>query len=144
MFTSRLKRAIKSAWILLQEMNECYIPVYKSWRLNERMYGALTGLSKRGTAEKLGSDLVQSWRGSLYARPPALKPSDPYWPGRDRKYFDLSPSQIPLTESLHDCMLRTAPVWESKIARELKAGRTVMVVAHANTLRGLVKTIDGK
>ena len=81
-------------------------------------------------------------RGSLHARPPALKPSDPYWPGRDRKYFDLSAEQIPLTESLHDCMMRTIPVWENKILNELKLGRNVMVVAHANTLRGLVKTID--
>lgn len=83
-------------------------------------------------------------RGSLYARPPPLAPSDTYWPGRDRKYFDLSASQLPLTESLHDCMLRTAPIWESKILKELKQGRNVMVVGHANTLRGLVKTIDGK
>ncbi len=78
----------------------------------------------------------------MYSRPPALKPSDPYWPGRDRKYFDLSSEQIPLTESLHDCMVRTEPVWENKILHELKQGRNVMVVAHANTLRGLVKTID--
>lgn len=79
----------------------------------------------------------------MYARPPPIKPSDPHWPGRDRKYFDLSAEQIPLTESLYDCMLRTEPVWENKILKELKRGRNVMVVAHANTLRGLVKTIDG-
>jgi 2,3-bisphosphoglycerate-dependent phosphoglycerate mutase len=141
-FTSRLKRAIRSVWIILQEMNQVYLPVFKSWRLNERMYGALTGLCKSETAEQLGAELVQEWRGSLRSRPPALKPSDAYWPGRDRKYADLSMEQIPLTESLSDCMERCQPIWEQKIMYELRSGRNVMVVAHANTLRGLVKTID--
>lgn len=85
-FTSRLKRAIRSVWILLQELNEVYIPVFKSWRLNERMYGALTGLSKSETAEQLGSELVQEWRGSLRTRPPALTPRDKFWPGKERRY----------------------------------------------------------
>lgn len=141
-FTSRLKRAIRSVWILLQELNEVYLPVFKSWRLNERMYGALTGLSKTETAEKLGKELVQEWRGSLRSRPPALKPKDTYWPGRERRYADLTDNEIPLTESLLDCMERTFPLWEKKIKYELGKGRNVMVVAHANTLRGLVKTID--
>lgn len=141
-FTSRLKRAIRSSWIILQEMNQVYLPVFKSWRLNERMYGALTGLCKSDTAEQLGAELVQEWRGSLNSRPPALKQSDTYWPGRDRKYADLSTDQIPLTESLSDSMARCLPLWEEKILFELKNGRTVLVVAHANTLRGLVKTID--
>jgi 2,3-bisphosphoglycerate-dependent phosphoglycerate mutase len=142
-FCSRLKRAILSTWIILQEMNQVYKPVFKSWRLNERMYGALTGLGKLSTAEELGTELVQEWRGSLRTRPPAVTVNDPYWPGRDRRYADLSADQIPLTESLMDCMERTAPVWEGKIKYELLQGRNVMVVAHANTLRGLVKTIDG-
>ena len=142
-FTSRLKRAIRSVWIIFQEMNQVYLPVFKSWRLNERMYGALTGLCKSETAAKLGAELVQEWRGSLKSRPPALRPSDKYWPGRERRYADLSSDQIPLTESLLDCMDRCRPVWEEKIMYELRRGRTVMVVAHANTLRGLVKTIDG-
>jgi 2,3-bisphosphoglycerate-dependent phosphoglycerate mutase len=142
-FSSRLKRAILSTWIILQEMNQVYKPVFKSWRLNERMYGALTGLCKLSTASKLGTELVQEWRGSLRTRPPAVTVNDPYWPGRDRRYADLSADQIPLTESLMDCMERTAPVWEDKIKYELLQGRNVMVVAHANTLRGLVKTIDG-
>jgi 2,3-bisphosphoglycerate-dependent phosphoglycerate mutase len=142
-FTSRLKRAIRSAWIVLMELNQLYIPVFKSWRLNERMYGALTGLCKKETAEQLGSELVQSWRGSLASRPPSLTPSDTYWPGRDRRYSDLKFDQIPLTESLLDCMERTEPAWEDKIKVELRMGRTVLVVAHANTLRGLVKLIDG-
>lgn len=85
-FTSRLKRAIRSVWILLQELNEVYLPVFKSWRLNERMYGALTGLSKSQTAEQLGTELVQEWRGSLRTRPPALGPGDQHWPGRERRY----------------------------------------------------------
>ena len=142
-FTSRLKRAIRSVWIIFQEMDQVYLPVFKSWRLNERMYGALTGLCKSDTAAQLGAELVQEWRGSLMSRPPALNPSDRFWPGRERKYADLSADQIPLTESLKDCMERVAPVWEQKIMYELRHGRNVMVVGHANTLRGLVKTIDG-
>ncbi|KAL9186189.1 hypothetical protein ACHAXT_005427 [Thalassiosira profunda] len=141
-FTSRLKRAIRSSWILLRELNEVYLPVFKSWRLNERMYGALTGLSKTETAERLGAELVQEWRGSLRSRPPPLTPSDKYYPGRDRHHADLSPEQIPVTESLLDCMERTKPVWLDKISYEIACGRNVLVVAHANTLRGLVKIID--
>ena len=106
------------------------------------MYGALTGLSKTETAEKLGSELVQEWRGSLRTRPPALGKTSQYWPGKDRKYADLTAEQIPQTESLLDCMERTKPVWEDKIKYELQQGRNVLVVAHANTLRGLVKIID--
>lgn len=141
-FTSRLKRAVRSAWIILGEMDKLYIPVFKTWRLNERMYGALTGLCKSQTAEQLGTELVQTWRGSLRSRPPAVKVGDTYWPGRDRRYSDLTAEQIPLTESLLDCMGRTEPAWEDKIKWELQMGRNVMVVAHANTLRGLVKIID--
>mmetsp|Transcript_1226 Transcript_1226/g.1793 ORF Transcript_1226/g.1793 Transcript_1226/m.1793 type:complete len:895 (-) Transcript_1226:143-2827(-) len=141
-FTSRLKRAIKSTLILLNELDQTYLPVFKSWRLNERMYGALTGLSKKETAEKLGHELVQAWRGSLKSRPPPLQPTDTYYPGRDRRYSDLTAEQLPLTESLLDCMDRTKPIWEDKISYELRQGRNVLVVAHANTLRGLVKIID--
>lgn len=106
------------------------------------MYGALTGLCKKETAEQLGAELVQEWRGSLRSRPPPLQPVDQYWPGRERRYADLSADQIPLTESLSDCMDRCTPVWEQKIMYELRRGKNVLVVAHANTLRGLVKTID--
>mmetsp|Transcript_22359 Transcript_22359/g.40111 ORF Transcript_22359/g.40111 Transcript_22359/m.40111 type:complete len:911 (-) Transcript_22359:158-2890(-) len=141
-FTSRLKRAIRSSFLLLQEFNEVYLPVFKSWRLNERMYGALTGLSKTETAERLGAELVQEWRGSLRSRPPALTPADKYYPGRDRRHADLGPAQLPLTESLLDCMERTKPVWLDKISYEIACGKNVLVVAHANTLRGLVKIID--
>ena len=124
-------------------MNQLYLPEFKSWRLNERMYGALTGLCKKETAEQVGLELVQNWRGSLKSRPPKLTVRDTYWPGRDRRYSDLPAEQIPLTESLFDCMARTEPVWEEKIKWELRRGRNVMVVSHANTLRGLVKLIDG-
>eukprot|EP00956_Cyclotella_meneghiniana_P003096 scaffold3780_cov66-Cyclotella_meneghiniana.AAC.8 len=141
-FTSRLKRAIRSSWLLLKEMNEVYLPVFKSWRLNERMYGALTGLSKTETAVRMGAELVQEWRGSLHSRPPPLTVADKYYPGRDRRHADLSKDQIPLTESLQDCMKRTEPLWIEKISYELACGRNVLVVAHANTLRGLVKIID--
>ena len=127
-FTSRLKRAIRSAWIMLEEMNELYLPVFKSWRLNERHYGALTGLNKKQTAEQLGHDLVQEWRGSLYSRPPPVRVGDPFWPGYERKYADLSMDQLPVTESLYDCMERTAPIWEKKILYELRNGKNVMVV----------------
>jgi 2,3-bisphosphoglycerate-dependent phosphoglycerate mutase len=142
-FTSRLQRAIRSTWILLGEINQLFLPVFKSWRLNERNYGALTGLCKMETAQKLGVQLVQSWRGSLKSRPPPLDPlTSIYWPGNDRRYSDLLPSQIPQTESLLDCMERTKPLWQDKISYELRMGRNVLVVAHANTLRGLVKLID--
>jgi 2,3-bisphosphoglycerate-dependent phosphoglycerate mutase len=136
-FTSRLKRAIRSTWIILQEMNNVYLPVFKSWRLNERMYGALTGLGKKATADTLGHELVQEWRGSLRSCPPAVKPGDRFWPGKDRKYADLKNSQIPRTESLLNCMERVEPLWRNKILYELGNGKNVMVVAHANTLRGL-------
>lgn len=106
------------------------------------MYGALTGLSKTETAQQLGTELVQEWRGSLYSRPPPVVVNSQYWPGLHRKYSDLSNDQIPLTESLYDCMERATPVWNNKILYELKNGKNVLVVAHANTLRGLVKTID--
>lgn len=127
-FTSRLKRAIRSAWIMLEEMNELYLPVFKSWRLNERHYGALTGLNKKQTAEQLGHDLVQEWRSSLNTRPPPVRVGGPYWPGYERKYADLSIDQLPVTESLHDCMERTTPIWEKRILYELRNGKNVMVV----------------
>lgn len=141
-YTSRLTRAIRSTWILLREMNTVHLPVYKSWRLNERMYGALTGLSKVQAAETLGEERVQEWRSSLKKRPPALDPTHKHWPGRDRKHADLSMEQIPLTESLQDCMDRTESLWTQRIVPDLAKGRNVLIVAHGNSLRGLVKRID--
>lgn len=127
---------------MLEELHSLFLPVQKSWRLNERCYGALTGLSKSDVAERMGASVVQAWRNSLKARPPPMSKDDPYYPGNDRRYADLSKDQIPLTESLLDTMKRTGPLFEYKIKRELMKGNTVLVVAHGNTLRGLIKVID--
>ena len=142
-YTSRLKRAIRSTWILLQELNLIHLPVYKSWRLNERMYGALEGLSKPVMAMIEGESLVQQWRSGLDIRPPPMTRDDARWAGNNPIYDDLSRGSIPLTESLADCMQRTLPVLESRILEDLRAGRNVLVVAHGNSLRGIVKHIDG-
>jgi 2,3-bisphosphoglycerate-dependent phosphoglycerate mutase len=141
-YTSRLKRAIHSTWIILKELNQVYRPVYKSWRLNERMYGRLEGLSKPGLALQLGKEIVQSYRSGLLARPPPMDSSHPYWHANERKYADLNPEQIPVTESLQDTMERTLPLWISRIEPALRSGRNVMIVAHGNSLRGIVKHID--
>ncbi|KAL3775441.1 hypothetical protein ACHAWO_000671 [Cyclotella atomus] len=141
-YTSRLKRAVKSTWSILNTLNAPYLPVYKSWRLNERNYGALTGLKKIDAAKELGMEVVQAWRNSLKARPPPMKKEDEYYPGKDRRYEDLTEDQIPLTESLMDCMERGRPLWEYAIKKEIERGNTVLVVAHTNTLRGLMKHID--
>lgn len=140
-YTSRLKRAIKSAWTIVQEISTPFLPVYKSWRLNERHYGSLQGLSKTETAKRLGKDVVQAWRLSLKSRPPLIKISDPQYPGYDRKYADLVPEQIPRGESLLDCMKRTKPLWEF-IKHDLKRGKNVLIVGHAASLRGIAKIID--
>lgn len=140
-YTSRLKRAIKSAWVIVQEVNLPFIPMRKSWRLNERHYGSLQGLSKKDMANSLGVDIVQSWRRSLTARPPPVDIDSSHYPGNNRKFSDLRPEQIPQSESLLDCMKRTEPLWNF-VKRDLEKGENVMVVAHANTLRGLAKIID--
>jgi len=142
-YTSRLKRAVKSTWTMLNILEAPYLPVYKSWRLNERNYGALTGLRKVDAAKELGFEVVQAWRNTLKARPPPMKKDDPYFPGKDRRYEDLTEDQIPLTESLMDCMERARPLWEYGIRKQIKQGNTVLVVAHTNTLRGLMQVIDG-
>lgn len=142
-YTSRLKRAIRSVWIILKELNKVHLPVFKSWRLNERMYGALEGLSKPQLALELGEQRVIEWRSGLYARPPPMDPSDRFFHGKERKYSDLKASDIPLTESLQDTMERTLPVLETRILLDIKAGKNVLVVAHANSLRGIVKQIEG-
>ncbi|KAL7517719.1 hypothetical protein ACHAWX_002617 [Stephanocyclus meneghinianus] len=142
-YTSRLKRAVKSTWSILNTLNTPYLPVYKSWRLNERHYGALTGLKKMDAAKELGVEVVQAWRNSLKARPPPMKADDEHYPGKDRRYEDLAEEQIPLTESLMDCMERARPLWEYAIKKEIEKGNNVLVVAHTNTLRGLIKHIDG-
>jgi 2,3-bisphosphoglycerate-dependent phosphoglycerate mutase len=142
-YTSMLKRAIRSSWIILNEINQIYRPVIKSWRLNERMYGALEGHSKPGLAKVFGKEIVQKWRAGLLDRPPEMNEDHLYWHGREMKYRHLQPSQIPTTESLQDTLDRAVPLWDSCIVPDLKAGRNVMIVAHSNSLRGIVKHIDG-
>jgi 2,3-bisphosphoglycerate-dependent phosphoglycerate mutase len=141
-YTSRLKRAIRSSWIMLRELNNIFRPVYKSYRLNERMYGALEGLSKPGLAREMGKDVVIKYRTSLTERPPPMTPDHPFYHGKEAKYADLDPSELPLTESLEDCMKRSLPLYETRIAPDLKKGYNVLVVAHGNSLRGIVKHID--
>eukprot|EP01035_Chromulina_nebulosa_P021397 gene21397-27720_t len=141
-YTSRLKRAIRSTWIILTEINQIFRPVFKSWRLNERMYGALESESKIESALIMGEDVVQDFRNGLEGRPPPMLPDHPHWHANERKYADLDPKLIPTTESLKDTMDRTIPLWESRILPDLKEGKTVLIVAHANSLRGIVKHID--
>ena len=141
-YTSRLKRAIRSTWIILRELNQIYRPVYKSYHLNERMYGALEGKSKKQLAEELGKEQVLAWRSGYEAKPPPMDETHPFWHKNERKYSDLRAEEIPETESLEDTMLRTIPLWYKRIEPNLKSGRNVMVVAHGNSLRGIVKHIN--
>jgi 2,3-bisphosphoglycerate-dependent phosphoglycerate mutase len=141
-YTSRLKRAIRSAWILMQELNQIYKPVYKSWRLNERMYGALEGLSKPILSSELGEETVRRWRTSLFARPPPMTQDHKHWHFNERKYADLETDQIPTGESLNDTMVRTIPLLNSRILPLIEDGQNVLICAHGNSLRGIVKHID--
>jgi len=142
-YTSVLKRAIRSSWIILKELGQIYRPAIKSWRLNERMYGALEGLSKPELVVAFDEKTVQQWRSGLVERPPPMTETHVHWHRSDEKYRSLDPSLIPITESLQDTIDRTLPLWESHIVPDLKAGRNVMIVAHANSLRGIVKHVDG-
>ena len=141
-YTSVLKRSIKTLWLVLEEMDQMWIPVRRSWRLNERHYGALQGESKAEMSERLGAEQVHQWRRSFEVRPPALTRDDPRYPGRDRRYVDVPADQIPLCESLQDTIARAIPYWEDEIAPALRAGKTVLIVAHGNTLRAMVKYLD--
>src|SRR5262245_19829114 len=141
-YTSVLKRAIRTLWIGLDEMDMMWIPVYRSWRLNERHYGALQGLDKAQTAAKHGEAQVKVWRRSYDIPPPPLTTEDPRHPSHDRRYADLKPSEIPLTESLKDTVARFLPYWSGTIAPEIKAGKRVLITAHGNSLRALVKYLD--
>ncbi|MEJ2723251.1 MAG: 2,3-diphosphoglycerate-dependent phosphoglycerate mutase [Deltaproteobacteria bacterium] len=141
-FTSVLKRAIKTLWIALEEMDLMWIPVYRSWRLNERHYGALQGLNKAETAEKHGREQVQIWRRSYDTRPPALTRDDPRYPGKDPRYAELTPEELPLTECLKDTVARFLPYWRKTIAPTVKGGKRVLISAHGNSLRALVKYLD--
>jgi 2,3-bisphosphoglycerate-dependent phosphoglycerate mutase len=141
-FTSVLKRAIRTLWIALDEMDLLWLPVHKSWRLNERHYGALQGLNKAETAAKHGEDQVKIWRRSYDIPPPPLSPDDPQHPSRDRRYADRPPEQLPLSESLKDTVARFLPYWHETIAPEIRAGKKVLIAAHGNSLRALVKYLD--
>jgi 2,3-bisphosphoglycerate-dependent phosphoglycerate mutase len=141
-FTSVLKRAIGTMEIVLDEMGLQNLPVVKSWRLNERHYGALQGLNKAETAEKYGEEQVKLWRRSYDTQPPALTKDDERYPGNDPMYKDLNEKELPLTECLKDTVERFLPYWEEKIAPEVKNGKNVLVVAHGNSLRALVKYLD--
>lgn len=142
-FTSVLKRAIRTLWIVLDEMDLMWLPVSRSWRLNERHYGALQGRNKEEMRKEVGEDLVHQWRRSYSLRPPALNKSDQRYPGRERKYANVPQTQIPFSESLEDTVARVLPYWHECIEPVLLEGRTVIVVAHGNSLRGLVKYLDG-
>jgi len=141
-FTSVLKRAIRTLWIVLDEMDLMWIPVYRNWRLNERHYGALQGLNKAETAARYGDEQVHIWRRAYDIRPPALEVSDERWPGNDRRYNDLSPDELPLTECLKDTVARFLPYWHNTIAPAVLEGQRVVVAAHGNSLRALVKYLD--
>jgi len=141
-YTSVLKRAIKTLWIALEEMDLMWIPIHNSWRLNERHYGALQGLNKAETAAKFGEAQVLAWRRSYDEPPPALEPGDARSPAGDPRYRELAPGQLPATECLKDTVERFLPYWHQTIAPAVKAGRRVIIAAHGNSLRALVKYLD--
>jgi 2,3-bisphosphoglycerate-dependent phosphoglycerate mutase len=141
-FTSVLKRAIRTWWIVLDVMDLLWLPVERSWRLNERHYGALQGLNKAETAAQFGNDQVKVWRRSYDIPPPPLDESDERFPGRDRRYAGLSPAELPRTECLKDTVARFLPYWHEAIAPAIRSGQRVLIAAHGNSLRALVKYLD--
>jgi 2,3-bisphosphoglycerate-dependent phosphoglycerate mutase len=141
-FTSYLKRAIKTLWIVLEGMDLMWLPVHNHWRLNERHYGALQGLNKEETAQQAGPEQVHLWRRSFDVPPPALDSNDERHPRFDPRYTSLSPDELPATESLRATIARVLPYWQSAIVPELKQGKRVLIAAHGNSLRGLVKHLD--
>src|SRR5580704_6496946 len=141
-FTSVLKRAIRTQWLLLEELDLLWLPVERHWRLNERHYGALQGLNKAQTAEQYGDAQVLIWRRSYDIPPPPLSSDDPRHPRFDERYAQVPAAELPATESLKDTLARVLPYWHARIAPELRNGRNVMVVAHGNSLRAMVKVLD--
>jgi len=141
-FTSVLKRALRTLWIALDEMDQMWIPVHNSWRLNERHYGGLQGLNKAETAAKHGEEQVLIWRRSFDIPPPRLTPEDPGHPSHDRRYAHVPLHELPVGESLKDTIARFLPYWHETIAPEIRRGRRVLIVAHGNSLRALVKYLD--
>ena len=142
-FTSVLRRAIRTLWICLDELDRMWLPVEHSWRLNERHYGALQGLNKAETAAEYGDEQVHLWRRSYDIPPPPLLPGDEREPGRDPRYAGLSAAELPRSESLKDTVARFLPAWQQLILPEVRAGRRVLIAAHGNSLRALVKYLDG-
>jgi 2,3-bisphosphoglycerate-dependent phosphoglycerate mutase len=141
-YTSLLKRAIRTLWIVLDEMHLMWIPVVRDWRLNERHYGALQGLNKAETAAQYGEEQVKIWRRSYDIQPPALEESDARYPGHDPRYQGLTKDQLPLTECLKDTVARFLPCWHDTIAPAIRSGKRVLITAHGNSLRALVKYLD--
>ena len=141
-FTSVLTRAVRTLWIALQTMDMVWIPILNSWRLNERHYGALQGLNKAETAEKYGDEQVLIWRRSYDTQPPKLTKDDERYPGFDRRYANLTPEELPLSECLKDTVARFLPYWHGEIVPVIKSGKRVLIVAHGNSLRALVKYLD--
>lgn len=141
-YTSVLKRAIRTLWIVMDEMDLMWIPVIRDWRLNERHYGALQGLNKSEMAEKFGEEQVKIWRRSYDTRPPELEKTDPRSPANDPRYAELRKDEIPLTECLKDTVARFLPCWHEVIAPTVQSGKRVIIAAHGNSLRALVKYLD--
>lgn len=141
-YVSVLKRAIRTLWHVLDEMDLMWLPIHNSWRLNERHYGALQGLNKSETAAKFGEDQVKIWRRSYDIPPPPLETTDDRFPGKDRRYADLSSEELPLTECLKDTVARFLPYWHSTLAPAVKSGKRVLVAAHGNSIRAMVKYLD--
>jgi 2,3-bisphosphoglycerate-dependent phosphoglycerate mutase len=141
-FTSVLKRAIRTLWLTLDGMDLMWIPVHRTWRLNERHYGALQGLNKAETAAKFGEAQVKIWRRAYDIAPPPLEKTDRRFPGKDRRYADLKPEELPATECLKDTVARFLPAWHEQIAPTIKSGKRVLIAAHGNSLRALVKYLD--
>jgi 2,3-bisphosphoglycerate-dependent phosphoglycerate mutase len=141
-FTSVLKRAIRTAWSVMDEMDLMWLPVVNDWRLNERHYGALQGLNKAQTAEKYGDQQVKIWRRSYDVPPPGLTSDDPRYPGSDPRYKNLSQAQLPLTECLKDTVDRVLPFWHDSVVPAIRSGRQILIAAHGNSLRALVKYLQ--
>jgi 2,3-bisphosphoglycerate-dependent phosphoglycerate mutase len=142
-YTSFLTRAIRTLWLVQEELDRLWMPVIKHWRLNERHYGALEGLNKAETAAQYGDQQVKIWRRSYDVPPPPLSADDPRHPARDPRYAALSPAELPLAECLKDTVARVVPYWQGEIAPRIRAGERILVAAHGNSLRALIKYLDG-